>query len=413
LIQVNAPKASAAQLRAAPKRPAWSRTIFLHRVKLFSLFGFEVSVDASWLLLAVLIAWTLAGSVFPGITPGLTRVEYWIMAGFATAGLMMSIVFHETAHSLVARHYGLPIRSITLFIFGGVAEMTAEPNRPRDELLMAAAGPAASLLLAAICYVLLIGVAAWDGPVTVAGVLWYLGLINFILAVFNLVPAFPLDGGRIFRAALWSWRGDLVSATRIAAGAGNLFGALLIVLGLIGVLQGDFVGGMWRFLIGMFLRGAASASYSETLARRLLAGIPIAQIMNPDPITLAPDTSVQAFIDDYVYRHHHRWFPVVEDGTVVGSVAMQQAASVDRALWPTIPVRRIMRPVSPDDAVEPDTDAYTALMQMRRSGQSRLMVLHHGRLFGMVSSRDLLDILSLERELHGYRSRPTGPLVPQ
>jgi Zn-dependent protease/transposase len=187
-----------------------SHTIFLHRV---SLFGFEVNVDVSWLLFAVLIAWTLAGSVFPFVTPGLTAASYWVMAGFATAGLLISIVFHETAHSLVARHYDIPIRGITLFIFGGVAEMTGEPRRPRDELLMAAAGPAASLLLAAVFYALLLGVTAWESAVAVAGVLWYLALINFILAVFNLVPAFPLDGGRMFRAALWSWRGDLVWAT--------------------------------------------------------------------------------------------------------------------------------------------------------------------------------------------------------
>ena len=389
-----------------------SRTIFLHRARLFSLFGFEVSVDASWLLLAVLIAWTLAGSVFPGITPGLTSAHYWVMAGLATAGLLMSIIFHEMAHSLVARHYGLPIRGITLFIFGGVAEMTAEPNRPRDELLMAAAGPAASLLLAAMCYALLVGVAAWGAPAIVAGVVWYLALINFVLALFNLVPAFPLDGGRILRAALWSWRGDLVWATRIAAGAGNLFGIFLIVFGLIGVLQGDFIGGIWRFLIGMFLRGAASASFSETLARRLLADIPVARIMNSDPITVPSDVSVQAFIDDYVYRHHHRWFPVVDDGTVVGSVTMQQAASMDRALWPAVPIGQIMRLLSPEDVVGPDTDAFATLMQMRRTGLSRLMVLHHGRLFGMVSSRDLLDILSLEQELHRYRSPPTNQLAP-
>ena len=380
---------------------------------MFSLFGFEVSVDASWLLLAVLISWTLAGSVFPGVTPGLTPAHYWVMAGFATAGLLMSIVFHETAHSLVARHYGLPIRGITLFIFGGVAEMTAEPSRPRDELLMAAAGPAASLLLAAICYALLVGVAAWNGPAAVAGVVWYLALLNFILALFNLVPAFPLDGGRIFRAALWSWRGDLVWATRIAAGAGNLFGAVLIVLGLIEVLQGDFVGGIWRFLIGMFLRGAASASYSETIARKLLAEIPVVRIMNTDPITVASGASVQTFIDDYVYRYHHRWFPVVDDGTVVGSMAMQQAASMDRALWPVVPVGQVMRPLSPDDVVGPDANAFAALAQMRRTGQSRLMVLHHGRLFGMVSSRDLLDVLALEQELHRHKSQRTGPLVPQ
>ena len=259
-----------------------------------------------------------------------------------------------------------------------------------------------SLLLAAICYALLIGVAAWDGPAVVAGVLWYLALINFILALFNLVPAFPLDGGRIFRAALWSWRGDLVWATRIAAGAGNLFGALLIVLGLIGVLQGDFVGGMWRFLIGMFLRGAASASYSETLARKLLAEIPVARIMNSDPITVTRGMSVQAFIDDYVYRYHHRWFPVVHDGTVVGSMTMQVAPSVDRASA-GVPIGQIMRHLSPDDAVGPEADGFTALAQMRRTGQSRLMVLHHGNLLGMISSRDLLDVLAPSRGCKGTR----------
>ena len=268
---------------AAPKHTSWEPNHFSPSGQVVFLFGFEVSVDASWLLLGVLIAWTLAGSVFPDVTPGLTPAHYWVMAGFATAGLLMSIVFHETAHSLVARHYGLPIRGITLFIFGGVAEMTAEPNRPRDELLMAAAGPAASLLLAAICYALLVAVAAWDGPLAAAGVLWYLALINFMLALFNLVPAFPLDGGRILRAALWSWRGDLVWATRIAAGAGNLFGALLIVLGLIEVLQGDFVGGIWRFLIGMFLRGAASASLQRNARPPIAFRLPVARIMNVGP----------------------------------------------------------------------------------------------------------------------------------
>ncbi len=382
-------------------------------MRLFSLFGFEVSVDASWLLLAVLITWSLAGAVFPDLAPGLATASYWVMAAVATAGLLLSIVFHETAHSLVARHYGMPIRGITLFIFGGVAEMTAEPSRPRDEFLMAAAGPAASLLLAATLFLLFTGVVASDGPTPVAGVLWYLALLNFVLALFNLVPAFPLDGGRIFRAALWSWRGDLDWATRIAAGAGNAFGILLIVLGLIGVLQGDFIGGMWRFLIGMFLRGAASASYGETLARRLLADIPVARIMNPNPIAVAQDLSIQDFIDENVYRYHHRWFPVVDDGTVVGSVDTHQIAALDRTFWPTVPLHRVMRPLCRDDIVAPETSAFAALMQMRRTGRSRLMVLHGGALFGIVTSRDLLDVLSLERELHQYKSGATGLLVPR
>ena len=381
------------------RRPR-SAAIFFHRIRLFSLFGFEVDIDASWLLLAVLIVWTLAGSVFPSLTPQRTAATYWIMAVAATTGLFMSIVFHEMAHSLVARHYGLPIRGITLFIFGGVAEMTAEPSRPKHELLMAAAGPAASLLMAAICYALVFGVAVSDGPVPVAGVLWYLAFLNAILAVFNLVPAFPLDGGRMFRAALWSWRGDLVWATRIAAGAGSLFGIFLIVLGLVGVLQGDFIGGIWRFLIGMFLRGAASASLSETLSRKLLAGIPVVRIMNPDPITVPSDMSIQEFIDSYVYRYHHRWFPVVDDGVVVGSIAMEHVGAVNRELWTATQIGQVMRRPASDDFVAPDADAFSVLTQMRRSGQSRLMVLRHGRLSGMISSRDLLDVLSLEQELH-------------
>ncbi len=387
--------------------------MFLHRVKLFSLFGFEISVDASWLLLAALIAWTLAATLFPSLTPGLTTGTYWAMGVLAAVGLFFSIVFHETAHSLVARHYGMPIRGITLFIFGGVAEMTAEPSRPRDELLMAAAGPAASLLLAAVLFLLFKGVVAADGPAAIAGVLWYLALINFVLALFNLVPAFPLDGGRMFRAALWWWRGDLDWATRIAAGAGNLFGALLIVLGLIGVVQGDFIGGMWYFLIGMFLRGAASASYGETLTRRLLTDIPVTRIMNPEPVTVAPGLSVQSFIDDYVYRYHHRWFPVVDDGTVAGTVETQQAAAVYRTQWQTLPVARIMRPLSRDDAVTPETNAFAALTQMRRTGHSRLVVLRHGALLGILSSRDLLQVLSLEQEMRGRKQRGAGRVAAE
>lgn len=376
------------------------------------MFGFEVDVDASWLLLAVLICWTLAAAVFPDLNPGLTTASYWAMAATATIGLLLSIVFHETAHSLVARHYGMPIRGITLFIFGGVAEMTAEPTRPRDELLMAAAGPAASLVLAAILLLLFGGVVALGGPESIAGVLHYLALLNFILAIFNLVPAFPLDGGRIFRALLWSWRGDMEWATRVAAGAGNLFGALLIVLGLVSILQGDFIGGIWRFLIGMFLRGAASASYGDTLARGILAAIPVTRIMNSQPIAVTEEISVESFITDYVAQYHHRWFPVVQDETVVGSVSTQQLAQLDRSLWPTVPVGRIMRPLAPEDAVAPETNAFVALTQMRHTGQGRLIVLRDDHLAGIVSSRDLLDILSLEQEMRQFGPRAAGWRAP-
>jgi Zn-dependent protease len=357
------------------------------------------------LLLAALITWTLAEAVFPGIAPNRAPTTYWWMAAAATIGLLFSIVFHEMAHSLVARRYGTPIRGITLFIFGGVAEMENEPPSAKSELLMAAGGPVASLLLAATFFVLDGLAAAWNGPDAIQGTLWYLGLINGMLALFNLVPAFPLDGGRMLRAALWIWRGDLAWATRIAAGAGNFFGVALIVLGVIGVMTGDFIGGMWRFLIGMFLRGAAAASYQETIARTALEGVPVLQVMNPEPIAVPPDVSIAAFIEDFVYRYHHRSFPVARRGVLAGAVGTEQAAKIDRSAWPTTPVERIAVPCKAEDVVGPQADALGALAQMRRSGRSRLWVVEQGRLVGVLSLRDMLELLAAKIELEGEAGR--------
>lgn len=277
--------------------------MFSHRIKLFALFGFQVWIDASWLLVGALIAWTLAGAVFPAAVPALAVSTYWWMAIAATIGLLFSIVFHETAHSLVARRYGIEIRGITLFIFGGVAQMPAEPESARAEFLMALAGPVASLVLSAALFALAGVIGRLHGPQTISEVVSYLGTLNMMLGMFNLVPAFPLDGGRMLRAALWGWRQDIGWATRIATGAGDAFGILLIALGVFAVLRGEFVGGMWQFLIGMFLRAAASAGYQQTMAQRLLANVSVAQVMNPDPVSAPPDLPITRFIEDYIYRY--------------------------------------------------------------------------------------------------------------
>ncbi|HVJ55857.1 MAG TPA: site-2 protease family protein [Aliidongia sp.] len=367
-------------------------------------------MDASWLLLAALISWTLAESVFPGIAPDLSSGTYWWMAGTATIGLLFSIVFHELAHSIVARQYGIAIRGITLFIFGGIADMEGEPGTAKSELLMAAAGPAASFLLAAILFALFTYAGVWAAPSAVQGTLWYLALINGMLALFNLIPAFPLDGGRMLRAALWMWRGDFLWATRIAAGAGNLFGILLIVLGLFEVMSGDFVGGMWRFLIGLFLKGAADASLRETMTKSVLQGVPVSRIMNPQPISVPSDLPVAALIDDFVYRHHHRTFPVTKDGHLVGSVGTEQAASLDRAAWAATAIDSIMSPCAEADLVAPETDAVTALAGMKRSGRSRLWVVDRGRLVGILSLRDMLEFLSVKLELESGTHPPRQAL---
>ena len=315
------------------------------------------------------------------------------MGAAATIGLMASIVLHETAHAVVARHYGLTIRRITLFIFGGVAEMQGQPDRPRTEFLMALAGPLASAALGLAFGAGSLALAGVDGAAPMTTVLRYLGLINFMLAGFNLVPAFPLDGGRMLRAALWGWRGDMAWATRFAAGAGQGFAIVLIVLGVIDVLHGNFVGGIWAVLIGMFLRGAAAAELSAMLMQRSLAGVTVSTAMTPSPITVPADLPVADFVEDYVYRHHHHWFPVQTQGRVVGSVSTREAAAVPRAEWQVTPVGAIMLLLSPEDAIGPDAEVTAAMQQMRRTGRSRLMVLRADRLLGILSSRDVLNLI--------------------
>lgn len=375
--------------------------MFLYRVRLFSLFGFDVHADASWLLLAVLIAWSLAVGTFPSMVPGLPPAAYWWMGVVATVGLLFSIVFHEMAHSLVARRFNLPIRGITLFIFGGVAEMEGEPESPRAEFLMALAGPAASAILGLLFYLSSTLAAMANGAAAFADVLSYLGALNWVLAIFNLVPAFPLDGGRMLRAVLWGWRGDPIWATRVAAGAGAAFGILLIVLGLVEALRGDFVDGLWLFLVGMFVRGAADIAHQEALARRILRGQPVSRFMSRQPIAVSPDISIRQAVEDYFYRYHHKSFPVVRDGRLVGCLSTVQLSSVDRAQWDRRKVADVMECCSNDNIIEPHTDVLEAMNKMQRTGRSRLLVVRDGHLVGILSLRDLLDLLALKLELGG------------
>jgi Zn-dependent protease len=296
--------------------------MFGRSIPLFRLAGFQVGIDWSWLILAVLITWTLSVGVFPYYYPDLTPAIYWSMGVIAALGLFASIILHELGHALVARRHGLPIRRITLFIFGGVAEMEAEPERPAVEFWVAIAGPIVSFLVGLGCWLLLQTAGGAGAGVPAVGVLAYLATTNIILAVFNLVPAFPLDGGRILRAILWYWKGSLRWATRIASAIGGGFGILLIVLGVCRVLIGDFVGGMWWFLIGLFVRFAAQMSYQQVLTREALRGVPVRRIMTADPITGPPGITIAQLIDDHVYRHHRSMFPVADNGRLVGCVSM-------------------------------------------------------------------------------------------
>jgi Zn-dependent protease/predicted transcriptional regulator len=368
-------------------------------IPLFKLAGFQVGLDWSWLVIAVLITWTLSSGVFPYYYPDLTPAAYWSMGVIAALGLFASIVLHELGHATVARRYGLPIRRITLFIFGGVAEMEAEPERPAAEFWVAIAGPIVSFLVGLVFWLLLQAAAGAGAGVPVVGVLAYLASINVILAVFNLVPAFPLDGGRILRAALWHWKGSLRWATRISSAIGGGFGILLIVLGVYRVLIGDFVGGMWWFLIGLFVRFAAQASYQQVLMREALRGVPVRRIMSADPVTVPSGITIAQLIDDYIYRHHHDMFPVVDNGRLVGCVSMNDIKRLPRDRWSAITVAEIMQPCSEATAISPDKDAMEVLSLMTRTQNSRLMVTEGDRVVGIVTLRDVLNFLNVKLNL--------------
>lgn len=373
--------------------------MFNRKFKLFRLSGFEVGIDPSWILLAVLVAWSLSTGYFPFKYRELSSGQYWIMGIIGAAGLFLSIVAHEFCHSLAARRSGMPMKGITLFIFGGIAEMKEEPPSAKDEFLIAAVGPASSFAMAAVFYILYYAGEAAGWPTTISGIMGYLGMINLLLAIFNLAPAFPLDGGRILRAALWSWKKDLRWATRIASRFGEGFGLLLIALGVLRVINGFLIGGMWFFLIGLFIRSAAKMSYQQMLTRRALEGESLRRFMNSDPVTVSAETTLDRLVEDYIYRYHHKLYPVMDGDRLVGCVTTRQVKQIPREQWTGTTVGEAAENCGEENTIGPDTDAVEALASMHRTGAGRLMVVEGGRLLGIIALKDLLNFLSMKIEL--------------
>ena len=368
--------------------------------RLFSLFGFEVKLDLSWILLALLISWSLGAGMFPADYPDLSTREYAWMGVAGAIGVFFSIVFHEFSHSLVARYYGMPIKGITLFIFGGVAEMEEEPPGPRSEFLMAIAGPLSSFLLAFI-FSRIEAIAVLRGwPTPVVGVSNALAYINVVVAIFNLVPAFPLDGGRMLRAALWYWRKDVRAATRISSQMGSGFGLALMILGVIAFLQGNIVGGMWWFLIGIFLRGAATASYQRLILHEMLHHKPVSRFMRREPVTVRSSITIREWVEDYVYRHHFKMFPVVDDLELLGSVSIDSIKNIPREEWNNRTVREVMQPCSDANTVPAAMETEKLLTAMVQPGrQARYMVVDGDKLVGIISLKDVLELIALKMEI--------------
>lgn len=364
-------------------------------IRIGRLLGITVQVHLTWFLAVWAIAWSLARGLFPQRLPGLPTETYWTM-GFAGALLLFgSVLVHELGHALVARHFRIPTRSITLFLFGGVAHITREPERPSHELWVALAGPATSLLLAGGFRLLRPG----GEPVPATALMEYLSTVNLLLAAFNLLPAFPLDGGRVLRALLWSVWG-LERATRVSTALGHATAAAFIALGVLALFTGRPVDGLWLVLIGWFLDQGAGASYQQMVLRHALRGVQVRDIMTPDPVTVEADLTLEEVVARYFLPRKHGGYPVVYGDRLLGIITLHDLKQVPRERWATTLVRDAMTPILRAHTVRPEAPAYEALARMAQAGVGRLLVLDTaGDLVGILTRSDLLHLIRLRSEL--------------
>jgi len=377
---------------AATKRP----TMLVGSFRLGRIAGIEVGIHYTWILAFILISLSLAAGFFPHEFPDWNRATYWITGILAALLLFVSVLAHELAHSLVAQARGMPVRGITLFIFGGVSNVSGEAERPRDEFAMTVVGPLTSLVLAGAFWGLRRLLGETDTPL--AAMLGYLALINALLAGFNLLPGFPLDGGRILRSVLWQSTGSLVKATNIATSVGHVFAWLLIGWGVLNILGGNLLGGIWIGFIGWFLNGAAEASRSQVTLREHLRGMSVRDVMNPNAATISSQMSVEEVVRDVFLHGGHRAVPVVSNDELLGIVTLSDVRELAREEWSATPVERVMTR-HPLHTVAPDQDLSSALKLLAEHGLNQVPVLENGRLQGLLSRADIIRYLQISQEL--------------
>lgn len=368
--------------------------MFSNAVKLFSLKGFEVKVDPSWLIIAALVTWSLSQQYFPDVLPDVSSATYLVMALVGMFGLFASLLLHELAHSVVAQHLGVPIESITLFIFGGMAELGEEPSSARDEFWIALAGPVISLFLAFVCWAF--AQAAWlvSSSQTLTEVISYLALVNLVLAMFNMIPAFPLDGGRVLRAYLWYHNEDMLAATRTAARSGTFFGYFLMALGVLALFQGAFVAGLWQLMIGGFVLIAARASYATQLARTVLEDKTVNALMERDPITVGPDMTLSEFVNQIMLRHGVNFVPVVEGNILLGHIDRSVLSGIDRENWVNTRVGDVFVGLDQSVMVTPELPVAELLKMIQQAGRRKFLVVSDHQLFGVITLADLTEFLN-------------------
>src|SRR6266851_6619383 len=371
------------------------------QIKLFRIFGIQIGLNYSWLLIAVLVVFSLAGR-FAATDREWGANVIWGLAILTTLLFFAAIVIHELSHAAVAKARGLPVRSITLFALGGVAQVEKEASDAKTEFWMGIAGPITSALIGVVC----LGIAAGFGwtPTGIhqsppAAMLGWLGVINIALAVFNMIPGFPLDGGRVLRASVWWITGSASRATRVATTIGQLIAFAFIIIGLFRFFNGAGFAGLWLTFIGWFLLDAARSTYAQFETIERLRGLRVRDVMVGDWPVIDANTNLQTFVDDHLLRSGKRCFIVEEDGRVAGMVTPHEVKDVERQRWPQLTIREVMLPLKNLHAVKPATSLTEALETMGREDINQLPVMSNGRLDGIISRGQILRLLQTRAEL--------------
>lgn len=378
------------------------------------LFGVEIRLDGSLLIIFALVTFNLGAGLVPRWHPDWSAVATWSLAVGAAVLFFASLLAHELAHAFVARALGVPVNRVTLFLFGGLAHMEREPPSPRAEFLIAAVGPLTSFGLGALA---LAGGAFLAGPTLVAAagegpeaafaamqglgplatILLWVGPVNLVLGVFNLVPGFPLDGGRVLRAILWGVTDDLVKATRWASNAGRAVAWGLMGLGVLNLFGGAFASGLWLMVIGWFLNNAARSSYQQVLVKQALEAVPVARLMRTRLDTVSPDVSIDELVRDHVLTGDQHAFPVEQGGVLQGLVCIHDLRKVPQAQWAHTPVGAVMTPYDTLETLTPKADAEQALEKLARREVEQLPVVDdEAHLLGLVRRQDLVRWLALQ-----------------
>jgi len=359
--------------------------------------GIPIGVHYTWAIAIVFITWSLAAGYFPSSYPGWSRQAYWIVGAAAALLLFVSVLFHELCHSFVAQARGLAVKSITLFIFGGVSNIAQETEDPQDEFLVAIVGPLSSFALAGLFWV---GLQAIPNDTSPLGALVnYLATINLGLAVFNILPGFPLDGGRVVRAILWGTTGSMVRGTNVATTIGQFVAFLFIAYGFWQIFEGELLSGIWIGFIGWFLNSAAEATRRQVQVQEGFRGIKVSSVMTPDPPVVSPALPVRALVDEYVLRRGLRALPVAQDGRIVGLVTLSDVKHLPESEWSANSVGAIMtRP--PLRTIGPDAPVTRALERLVEDDVNQLLVVDRdGTLLGILTRGDVMRFLQLRGEL--------------